>query len=192
MIAARLLIRRAAALAILAAIPIAIWIVLADPLWQAWSDADETEERSGQLITEFRQTLAKKPIYEAQLKALDTRRGSMPGLVEGASPALAAATLQGDIKRTIESHGGQVRSTQDLSAVREHGFERIAVRIDWTASVEALSKILYEIEGHTPYLFVDNLEVRAPDDPKPENFVSGKPILTIRCDIYGYRPAGET
>ena len=184
--------RRALALAILVAIPLVIWLAIIDPIWQSWVDAEETEGRSLELIADFRQAGAMRPALEAELKAVETSGKTLPGFVTGNTPALAAASLQSDIKRIIESKGGQVRSTQDLQPAREHGVEKIGVRFDITTSLEALPRIVYEIETHSPYLFIDNLEIRAPEDVRPETYVANKPILIIRWDVYGYRAVGET
>jgi hypothetical protein len=184
--------RRVLALAILAAIPLTLWHAIIDPIWQSWADSDETEARSLQLIADFRQTAATRPALEARFKEVEVRGKTLPGFVTGNTPALAAATLQSEIKRIIESKGGQVRSTQDLAATRERGAEKIGVRFDITTSLESLPKIVYEIEAHAPYLFIDNVEIRAPEDARPESYVADKPILIIRWDVYGYRAVGET
>jgi len=185
------ILRRALALAILAAIPLAVWLVVVVPIWQSWADAGETEGRSLKLISDLRQMVTMRPALEAELKTLEARGKTVPGFVTGNTPALAAASVQSEIKRIIETKGGQVRSTQDLSTTREHGVEKIGVRFDVTTSLEALPRIVYEIEAHSPNFFLDNLEIRAPEDARPETYVADKPILIIRWDVYGYRAAGE-
>jgi len=184
--------RRALALAILAAIPLTVWLVVIGPIWEAWAGGAETEGRSLKLISELRQMAAMRPALDAELKTLEARGKTLPGFVTGTTPALAAASMQSEIKRIIESKGGQVRSTQDLSPAREHGVERIGVRFDITTSLEALPRIVYEIEAHSPYFFIDNLEIRAPEDARPETYVADKPILIIHWDVYAYRAVGET
>ena len=192
MIALNRRLQRGLAVAILAAIPLTLWLAIIDPLWQSWSDSAETEQRSVKLISSLRQTATLRPALEARLKDLEARNRSLPGFVPGNTAALAAATIQSEGKRVIESQGGQIRSTQDLAPSREHGFEKVGVRFDLTTSLEALPRIVYEIEAHIPYYFIDNLEIRAPEDGRPENYVANKPILIIRWDVYGYRAASET
>jgi hypothetical protein len=186
------ILRRALALAILAAIPLVLWLAVIGPIWDSFGDGGDTEVRSLKLIASLRQTAAQRPALETEIKALEARGKALPGYISGNTTALAAATVQSEVKRIVESRGGQVRSTQDLAPTRDHGVEKIGVRFDMTISLEALPAIVYEIESHGPYLFIDNLEIRAPEDARPETYVANKPILIIRWDVFGYRPMGET
>lgn len=183
---------RVLALGILAAVPLCFWLAVIDPIWQSWADGDEAEARTLQMIAAFRQTAALRPALDSRLKEIEAHSRGSSGLVAGNTPALAAAGVQAEIKRIIESRGGQVRSTQDLVPVREGAVEKIGVRFDITTSLEALPSIVYEIEAHVPYLFIDNLEIRAPEDSRSQTLVANKPILIIRWDVFGYRSAGAT
>ena len=186
------ILRRALALAILAAIPLVLWVGVIEAIWEGWADGGETEVRSLKLIANLREAATRRPALESEFKALEARSKALPGYIPGNTPALAAATVQSEVKRIVESKGGQVRSTQDLAPTREHGVEKIGVRFDMTTSLEALPTIVYEIESHSPYLFIDNLEIRAPEDARPETYVTNKPIMIIRWDVFGYRAVGET
>jgi len=188
----RSILRRALALAILAAIPLVLWLAVIGPMWDSLDGSGETEARSLKLVANLRQMAALRPVLETERKALEARGKALPGYIAGNTPALAAATVQSEVKRIVESRGGQVRSTQDLAPTRDHGVEKIGVRFDMTSSLEALPAIVYEIESHSPYLFIDNLEIRAPEDARPETYVANKPILIIRWDIFGYRAVSET
>ena len=188
----RPLLHRALALAILGAIPSAIWLGCVDPLWQRWTERTEAEARSTRLLAAFTQTINSLPLLEAQLKKLQQDEQSNAGLVTGNSSSLAGAALQAEIKRIVESKGGQIRSTQQLTPTQDHGLEKVSTRFDFVASLDALPNMIYEIESHVPYLFIDNMDIHAPEDGRPEIYAANNPVLTVRWDVSGYRLPGST
>ena len=49
----------------------------------------------------------------------------------------------------------------------------------------ALQRVFYDLESATPFLFLDNVEIRS----RPARRASGPeddPILEVRFDLYGY------
>jgi hypothetical protein len=59
-----------------------------------------------------------------------------------------------------------------------------------TANVQAMRKILYAIENHVPYLFVDNLTIRS---QVPANFrpaPGAEPEMFLQFDVSGFTITG--
>jgi hypothetical protein len=63
---------------------------------------------------------------------------------------------------------------------------RIAVRGQMSSGLAAAQSVLYELESASPYLFIDNLNMRARGADRRADGVEADPILDVRFDIYGY------
>lgn len=77
------------------------------------------------------------------------------------APPLAATALQQHVSQVIQSSGGSLNSSQILPATTEHGFTRVAVRIQLTGDIGTLQKTFYSLESQPPMLFIDNVRVRS-------------------------------
>jgi general secretion pathway protein M len=147
-----------------------------------------TEEALDRLSA-YQSAIATRPQLEAQLERLRQQSGSLIGLVPGASAPLAAASIQNDVRTMALQVGGELRSTQNLPPSRVESFEKIEVHCDATVPMNRLKDLLYEIEAHTPYLFLDRLSMEVPQDvsPRPDS-------MQLRVDIQfvvrGYRWVG--
>ncbi len=73
--------------------------------------------------------------------------------------ALASADLQNIVKTAVADAGGQLTSTQGLPGKVENGFNRIAVRVRMTGTIETLRAVLHSISTTVPILIVDQLDI---------------------------------
>jgi hypothetical protein len=183
---------RALAAAILAALVAAVVGVVLRPFAVAWSEAGDSIAASTALLAGFQRAAAERPALEAELKALGGQTAlPQPGLIDATNTPLAAARLQSAVKAIIETEGGQVRSVQELPATRAGGFQRVAIRLDVGVTTDGLQKALHRIEAAQPYMFVDNLAIRAPEPAR----VAGPRLpatasdLAIRLEVFGYMRA---
>jgi general secretion pathway protein M len=145
---------------------------------------------------------AQRPALEAEIQKLREDSSGDVYYLEQSTPTLAATNLQQQIKSTVESHGGNLVSTQILPVATEGIFSKVAIRVQMTGDTEALQKVVYDLESAKPWLFIDNLQIRArparrtrrsrtrtartarrplPSAPK-------KVQLTTRFELVGYMP----
>ena len=181
--------QRLLALGVLAAAVLLLWAAFLHPLSTLIDGGDDDLARSLKLIAAYERSAAARPLLEARIQALHQREASLAGLLDGATTAVAAANLQGEVKKIIESHHGAIRSAQNLPAAAPgENFERIEIRDDLAAPMSDLGPLLHAIETHQPYLFVDTLVINAPDSAKPEA-AAADPKLVIGLGVAGYRRA---
>ena len=91
--------------------------------------------------------------------------GSLPSgspFLEGRSVTIAGAGLQQRVTGAVGKAGGNVLSTQiDLnSSQAKSGF--ISLIVSCEVKQTALQQLLYDLEAGMPFLFVEQLEVQAP------------------------------
>lgn len=191
MMALRRLGEHVRALGILAAVVGVIWFTVFHPLVSTFEDQREARDQSLRLLSAYKTALAIRPSLETSLSQLQQQGRSASGLVEGNSPALAAARLQNDIRTIVESSGGEVRSTQNLPVSNTNSFEKIDIGCDLSVPMSRLKDIVYQIETHTPYLFIDKVDIRMPENWQSADENMPAPKLEIRWVVSGYRWVGS-
>ncbi len=143
---------------------VVIMVVLAGiltPWWMKMRFYSEHIETMSNQIVRFESMLARHPQLEAQLGQMRQQLATSDYFLEAANPALAAADLQQRVRRVIESNGGQLVSTQNLTSPANDELIEVIIRVRMTGGIESLGRALYELEGGSPLLLVDNLGVRS-------------------------------
>jgi general secretion pathway protein M len=176
---------RAFALGILLALLLLAFFGVVSPLLGAYRQANAESEQYRAALEHTRHAAADLAALHAELARLKEHQASAVGFMRSANPSLAAAELQNRIKSSVEAAHGELRSTQILPARDEGAFRRISIRGQIAVNTAALQRVFYELESATPFLFLDNVEIRArparrsttPDDD---------PVLEVRFDLYGY------
>src|SRR5262249_35167828 len=104
--------------------------------------------------------------------------------LEGATDAIASANLQSRIEELASSVGATIGSTESLPAEARAGYRRIGLRYVLSGQYETLVKFLAKLEGATPPLVIDNLQIhgvlRRPGTP-------GASGLDAGLEVYGFR-----
>ena len=105
---------------------------------------------------------------------------------------MVAAELQSSVSGIVKRNQGDLLSIQILRGQQEGPLQTAPVRVQFSAELEAVMDILYDLESARPYLFIDNLQVRTGRVARRVRTVRGRgaePIveqLFVICDVYGY------
>jgi general secretion pathway protein M len=176
---------RALALGILAALALLAFFGIVSPLLETYRQATAQSEQYRAALEHTRHAAADLGALRAELARLKAHEASAVGFMRSSNPSLAAAELQNRIKSSVEAARGELRSTQILPARDEGAFRRISIRGQIAVNTAALQRVFYDLESATPFLFLDNVEIRA----RPARRAAGPeddPILEVRFDLYGY------
>ncbi len=182
--------QRGLALLLLAGAIVLAWIVILGPLANILFGESEDIEHSLALLSRYEALAEARPQVEAELQAMQQRNATMSGLIEGNSVALAAAQMQSDVKTIVENNGGTVLSSQNLPSSLTDNFEKIEIQYDLTLQPANLKKIIYQIETHTPYLFLDSVNMRMPENWGLEDPAAAVPAMEVQFVVRGYRWVG--
>ena len=125
-----------------------------------------------------------QPQYE-QLKRWQTTDEQY---LNSSSAALAAAELQRLVKRIVVAKNAQVMSTQILTTRQEEGFDRISLKIRVQGELENIVQAFYVIETADPYIFLDNVSVRASRGRRVRGHTAPLQTLDIDMELVGYMP----
>ena len=177
---------RAAALIACATLLLIIAVFVVTPVVAAFSAQSDEIDASLQQLGFYRAEIAAKPVLEAELKSLDEKGASVPGVIDAESTTLAQAKLQSQMKALVEANGGSVRSMQVMPSAKQGGFEIIAVQCDLSVPQSRLKSLSYALAAHAPYLFVDEASISAPN-LGPDDIGNKQSMLDIRWTVHGYR-----
>lgn len=182
--------QRLLALGVLAAALGLVWLIVVGPIADAFAaQRAEIAELHGQLVA-YRSRIAQGPIVEMRLAELQRHQASRTGLIGGKSPELAASNIQTMVKSMIESDLGQIRSAQNLTPVTSDGFQRIEIEYEASVPMTRLKDIAYRIETSVPFLFLDGIDVRAPESWQYLGAQGDTPPLEVHWTVRGYRWTG--
>lgn len=142
-------------------------------------DARDTEAALEQELSVLaRLSMARDQLEARQAALIEAAGGEAPAL-QGASPAIAGASLQQLVAGIIAAKGGQVESLLVLPTVEDTGYDRIGLRAGFTAQTGTLRDILHAFEAGPPPLFVTAFSIRSEAEGEED------PVLTVSVDVYG-------
>lgn len=175
---------RVAAIGLLLALLVALWVGLAAPLGAAFTETTAERDRLIALKERYRRAAADIDGLRLRRDALRDLGADPSDLLDAPSAAAAAAVMQGDVKRAVEAAGGELRRVQVAPAEAGEAAERIQLRVLATTDLAGLSALLTALEVEDPRYRVGNL--RAERD-RARRGASQTGRLTVRFELYGFR-----
>jgi general secretion pathway protein M len=146
---------------VLAGVTLAVlWLGVAAPLIGWHAQLAEDLGRKQALLRRMTELAASLPELQ-RAEAAAAARGPTPAAVlEGATDAVAGATLQGLVQDMAARAGANLTSTETLPAEPRGGWRRIGLRVAVTAPWPALLRLLQSVEEATPRMLLDGLQMR--------------------------------
>ena len=180
---------RVAAVALLLVSLAAIHFLALAPLLDSYRrDADAIVETRDLLARFDRQAAARSGLEErlASLRSLVAQQGHY---LEDATYAVAAASLQDNVKAIVEGQGGEVQSIQTMPSAANDESRKVAIRVQSILSVEPLLHTIHQLESGAPYLFIDNLEIQGRLSRQARRGeADAETELLVWFDLYGFLP----
>ena len=184
------------ALGLLVAVPVLAYFVLLHPWWTVpMMDTEDRiatlQERELRVRTQLRQA----PDVERRLAQVRTAQASRPGFLPETTPELATAGLVQRLEAVVSqaSPGNRSCAITNRSPLSEQRpaerFPRVTVQVRLRCGAGELASVLHALEGGSPRVFVDNLNILAQRyfyAPGQGRAQSGG--LDVSFDLYGYIP----
>ncbi|WP_456376814.1 type II secretion system protein GspM [Thiolapillus sp.] len=161
------------------------------PWWSRMQTYDAAASQSADRIERYQRLLDSRPLLEKRLKALRQDLRKRNYFISAANPELAAAELQNRVKKIVTGAGGKLISTQKLDADKDGDTREIEIKVRMKGDVEALAKVLHELEGQLPIIMVQDISIRSRRTVKGrrQNRVEGYE-LDVSFGLVGYLPGG--
>jgi general secretion pathway protein M len=130
------------------------------PAWQRHQQLGEDVEAAAALLSrhgsEAETIRALRADLEQRTRQAEADDSIFPLQTEG----LATALLSSKIKQISDSQGATIKSTQALSSAAAEAMTRLSIRVELSGTSQVLQKVIYQVEAHRPFLFIDSLELR--------------------------------
>ena len=153
--------QRLAALALLLLVGGALYLAVDQWLIGRYRDYQNQLQQQQERLAQLERIAATREPVKQRIAKIQQDRNITAQYLPQSAPALAAAELQQRIKAVVEAAGGTLQSTQALPPVEEGGAMKVTVSAIMNGDTGSVQKVLYDLEGQTPLLFVDNLELSA-------------------------------
>lgn len=185
--------RRPLAIMLLVIAAILIYWVCFHWFFVAHAALNEQIEAEQQQETRFRAVAQQREMYAAQIKTLRETESSNDYFLKEGNFNLAAADMQRRLKNIVnlqaeEAEQCQIISNQNVRSRVEEPFERVTVKVRMRCELSDLSKILFDIEGGNPLMFVDNVQLyrQTTRSSRRRNSTPARRPLEVRFDMMGY------
>lgn len=179
-------VRRALAIAILIAATWLLFFGIVQPVADLYREARTSAERYESALGRGQNRERDLSDAEAELAQLKKRQMTSGGFLEGTNESIAAARLQERLKTSLDAVKGELKSTQILPLREEANFRRVTVRAQISVSIGALQRTFYDLESSSPFLFLDNIIVRARTTTSDREKEPSDPVLDVSFDLSGY------
>ena len=152
------------------------------PLTTRLSDLNDAivQERTviGRLQTA---TNSQEPLSDINILSEKARKSGL--FIEGETEPIRLAALQSQLAEIINSNGVKPRSTRGLPSRDRNELHLVGSQLQIIAPIEKVQKILLDIEGHSPALLVDYLQI-TPSSMAGVSNEEGAADLDARFDVF--------
>jgi general secretion pathway protein M len=182
--------QRPLALGLLAVALGLVWLLIVGPVVDAFAEQSARIDDLHDQLTAYEARIALKPVVEMRLAEMKKHEASSTGLIGGNSAELAAANVQSLVKTLFESDAAQIRTAQNLPPVDADGFQRIEIQYEAVVPMTRIKDLAYRVETAVPYLFLDGIDMRAPEDWQNTGLKLDPPNVDVRWTVHAYRWTG--
>jgi len=148
------------AVGLLIAVVLIVGMVVIIPLISKSLELHDTKNNLVFRLQQYERILATKDTVIAGMAKIKQEHEQQGYFNSQETDALASAEMQEFIKKAIVDAGGQLSSTQALPVSNKDKFSRITVRVRMTGNSEVLRAVLYKIETATPFIIIDQIDIR--------------------------------
>ena len=174
------------ALVIMTVLLMIIFTLTVAPLWALNRHYLDTIDLLETRLEILQRTVATGSELRSQHDQLKQMLASNRHYLKSSTEALAAADLQGIIKRISRAKGMEVLSTQILPTIEESDFIGVTLKVRMRGKLDNMVRVFHALETGQPYLFLDNVSVRSRlQHSRKANFVQ---VLDVEFDLIGYMP----
>jgi general secretion pathway protein M len=176
---------RSLALALLALCIVTLIVVVATPAYLLHKRYDAVIADSENKIERYQKLAANRAEQQKAIDVIKAREGSR-FFLRNTAANLAGAELTDLVRPLIETNGSRLTSIQPATLKEEAGFRLYTINVGFNATPANLQKTLYALETALPYLFFENLTLRAtvPRGFRPQP--NQEPEVAVQAEIQAY------
>lgn len=155
------------------------------PLSEAIKAAKESVDSSSQRISHYQGILASLPRLRQRAQML---QAAIPKdeLLAGANPAEMRAALQSAVQTSLAASGAKALDSRSMATTNDGAFTLFAAEIDFSGSAPQIAEFIRSIEGAKPAIFVDHIQIQAPEAGEAQRDANGQPVASVSARLVAY------
>jgi general secretion pathway protein M len=153
--------KRVAALALAAAAAGLVYGGIVYPVLEAHRQFNQRIGDLGHRLGQYKRLAQDRAALQSTLEQHKRADAARNYYLAEHNPALAAAELQGLLKRAVDQARGELVSTQMTGGQRAERSAEVSVKLQVRGDIRTLQRLLYSLESARPLLFVNQLSVSA-------------------------------
>ncbi len=163
------------------------------PVWVLHDRYDTARADAESRIDRYRKVASHRDESRRALEVLKARESSR-FFLKNVSPSLAGPELTDLVRSLIETNGSRMTAVQPTTVKDDGGFRAYTVNLGFNATPANLQKTLYALETALPYLFLDNITLRAtvPRGYKPPPNQEPEIAAQIEVQVYGRKDTAKS
>ncbi len=179
--------QQALALAILAAVLLASWGLVIQPLRLAYQHADSQISDLQDQLQRYQRINQSHSALQAQLQQRQQHFNNANVLLQGRTQALLSASLQQLLRDVIASNGGELVRVQSMDPLPDQQLTAVRLQVKLRANLDQILASLLQLQQGQPLLTLSQLSIQA----RPTRILrsTGQPIawpLDIQFQLSGY------
>ena len=177
------------AAAILAAYLLLVHWWFSAPMLEMGAQRDDLRDKELALRLEA----AQRPEVERRLAQVRQFQASTPSFLSEANKELASAALVQRLEQVVGSASPnpaqcQITARTPSDVPQDEDFERVVVQVRLRCGMTEMALVLQALEGGSPQLFVDNLELLSRRSYLGVGAENNAGAMDVSFDLYGYLP----
>ena len=161
---------------------ILVWLGVAEPLMGLYASQAAKLAQQAALADRMAALAAELPALKTRAAAVPANNGA--ATFEGATDALAGATLQSQLQSLAGTAGATLSSMETLAAEQAGPYRRIGVKLSISAPLPVLVQMMAQIEQARPPMLIDDLQIHGSPIVLPGALASA---LDAGFTVYGFR-----
>lgn len=162
-----------------------LWIGIASPLLAWYADAAETLQQRTALARRMAEIAETLPQLRRQAATAGAAAPAASALLPGGSDAVAGAKLQELVQAMAQGVGIGLNRTEMLPMEARGAYARVGLRAAFAADWPALIALLQAIDGASPRMLVDELQLRGPG----QRVGGGDAKIDVTLSVLAFRSA---
>ena len=181
-------------LLVLAAVTIAAYLLLVHWWFTApMLDMGEQRDALREKELDLRLENGQRPELERSLAQIRQFQVSNPSFLSEANKELASAALVQRLEQVVGAASPnpgqcQITARTPSDAAQNETFERVVVQVRLRCGMAEMAQVLRSLEGGSPQLFVDNLELLSRRSYLGAGAENNAGAMDVSFDLYGYLP----
>ncbi len=138
---------------------------------------------------QYRMDASQRPALEKKLEEVRQQQGLTPHFLPEANKELASAALVQRLEQVVSAaspnpNACQITARTPTDSSIKEDFQRVTVQVRLRCGMAEMANIMHSLEGGSPQLFIDNLELLSRSSYNNAGPVGG--AVEVVFDLFGY------